>query len=106
MTTMKTLRSFENNATVGDVLAAYLSTTSSRVCHSMIEDHFCTTEFWAYENGMSVEDFVDWVDASLNSHAKFKIVKEDGASGGWPYCELDLGSGVIIKMDWVIADYC
>ena len=106
MTTTKALHSFENNATVGDVLAAYLGTTPSRVCHSMIEDHFCNTEFWAYENGMSVEDFVDWVDASLSSNAKFKIIKEDSVTGEWPYCELDLDGGVIIKMDWVVADHC
>jgi hypothetical protein len=105
---MKALRSFENNATVSDVLASYLSTTPSRVCHSMIEDHFCTTEFWAYENGMSVEDFIDWVDASLNNRANFKIIKEDGAVVciNIVHCELDLDGGVIIKMDWVVADHC
>ena len=104
MATIKDLHSFEKNSLVGEVLDAYLGTAPNRVCHSLVEDCLDETEYWANENGMSVEDFVDWVDASLRYPAKFKVVKEAGSGGGWPECILDLDGGVIINMDWVTDD--
>jgi hypothetical protein len=98
---LNTLHKFENNTTVATILSAYYDVISKADLLDAIQDESAgMLDYWAECNKMNESDLFNWIDCSLNEVAKFKVVNENGMSGGWPDCELDLGGGVILNLAW------
>ena len=104
MMTLNTLHSFEKNHTVEDILCAYFEVRPNKLMHVLTEDESGEIDYWSDILMMSTKDLLDWIEASLKSTAKFEVVNEEGSSGGYPDCMLDLGAGVGLSLSWVVDD--
>lgn len=107
--TLADLYSFESNTTVRDIMKNmffYLDDenpeemTDEELLHRMAIEDDDMVWSWCEESGMKRKNFIDWVEASLDDIAKFKVTDEFGSSGGWPEAELDLGAGVKFTIIW------
>lgn len=99
-TDFNTLKLWESNGTtVKEILADWFG-----VCEKDLMSILCEegniVEFWADNNDLSVKDLIDWIEASLNNKANFKIVGNNAINGCAPICELDLGANIVIELDY------
>lgn len=100
MSNINTLKSWElGYGTVKEILADWFG-----VCEKDLMSILCEegniVEFWADNNDLSIKDLVDWIEASLNNKAKFKIAGNNAIHGCAPICELDLGANIVIELDY------
>lgn len=110
MTTLSTLHDFENgNYKVKDILMQYFNADNLIELDNFMYNRYSEmVEYWCETLDLHDEDgeadihkLSQIIDAKLNDNAKFKVIDEEGSGGGWPDCELDLGDGVVLNMDWV-----
>jgi len=100
MTVLSTLKRFQHSTLVSTILREYFNVeTDSDLMDALEEDDLLG--YWASCNDTTPSVIYDAIDANLNNVANFRIVKEVGSSGGWPDCELNLGNGIVLRMDWV-----
>jgi hypothetical protein len=104
MITLNTLHSFESGCmTVSDILCTYFDVRRNRLMHTLTEDDNDMVCYWASCNDCTPSDIMDCIDSHLNDSANFKVVNDCGSGGGWPDCELKLGS-IVLNFDWVTDD--
>lgn len=105
MTTINQLHSFENNTSVRNILYALFDVNSDdALIKSLNEEDDDLVWSWCNESDMDRKDLIDWIDASLDHKAKFKVLNDNGPAGGWPAVQLDLDGGVTFTFDWVTED--
>lgn len=87
------------NLTVKEILADWFGVKESDLMSVLCEEGNIV-EFWADHNNLSVKDLIDWIEASLDNKANFKIVGNNAINGCAPICELDLGANIVIELDY------
>lgn len=103
MSTISTLKRFQYNTLVSTILREYFNVeTDTDLMETLEFDDMLG--YWASCNNTTPSVIYDAIDANLDNVARFCIVKEVGSSGGWPDCELNLGNGIVLRMDWVIDE--
>lgn len=106
MITLKTLHAFENGTfTVKDILMMYFGVENENELINSFEDDDTMLDYWADRNNLEdATQMFDLIDSRLDEKANFKVLAEEGSSGGWPECELTLCDGISLTMDWVIDE--
>lgn len=98
------LYKFESNTTVRTIMKEYFfgdqNYSDDELINFMINENDDCVWSWCEESGMKRVNFIDWVEASLDETAKFKVLTDNGNSGCAPETELNLDGGVIFTMIW------
>lgn len=105
MTTLAQLHDYENNATVREILNGLFCTDNDNDLIQAIEEESDDLVWsWCEESNMKRVDLIDWIKASLDDKNCFKVLSDNGPSGGWPEVQLNLKGGVKCTIDWVIDE--
>lgn len=99
------IKSFENNASVSDILSAYLMCNKKKLVQVLIGDDKDTSygllDYWADVNNVSTSDLIDVIELSMDNLAEFIVtVSVDDSVKSI----LKLGN-IVIPLTWSMRVY-
>ena len=108
---INTLKSYEHNASVSDILSSYLMCKPELIIQTLVGDVQDTAngllEYWAEINNTEPFNVLDKIEFSLRSVADFTFISTSPAdTGGFP-CKtantvLRLTNDIIIPLEWML----
>lgn len=97
MSNINTLKSWElGYGTVKEILADWFDVCEKDLMSTLCND--AIVSFWADNCNILTPELIDWIEASLDNRANFKIIYHDVVNNKMPVCELDLGAGIVIQL--------
>lgn len=108
---INTLKSYEHNASVSDILSSYLMCNHELIIQTLVGDVQDTTngllEYWAEINNTEPFNVLDTIEFSLRSVADFTFISTSpadtgGFSGPTANTVLRLTNDIIIPLEWML----
>lgn len=95
MTTIKDLNSFEDDASVSEILCEYFNCDESSIIDYMFNEGIATSLCWCDSNNIELDELLDAIEVSLHSKSNFKLIDSYNSI-------LRLNERIVLPINWFI----